>query len=181
MDVTKKPPPFDKTLNEVVSNPVDVHIQKVHSNDSTKQIQNFLSDIKVQFGPLFSHKLGCSTKMKAILQLKERYTRVFWPKRPVPQAAQQLVGKELDRLENIGVISKTSGSSWAAHIAVVKKPNGCVWLCADYSTGLNDALKSHHHPIPLTEDLLSKLNRGCIFSKIDLSEAYLLMPVDGDF
>ena len=159
---------------------MDVHIQKVHSNDATKQTQNFLSHIKVQFGPLLSDKLRRCTKMKVILQLKEGHTPVFRPKRPVSQAAKQLVENELDRLENIGVISKISCSNWAATIFVVNKPNACMRLCAHYSTGLNDASESHHYTISLTEDLFSKLNGGCTFSKIDLSGItykYLLMKI----
>ena len=43
MDLIKKLSLFDRTLNEIASNPMDVHMQKVHSNDATKQIQNFFS------------------------------------------------------------------------------------------------------------------------------------------
>ena len=43
MDLIKKLSLFDRTLNEIASNPMDVHIQKVHSNDATEQIQNFFS------------------------------------------------------------------------------------------------------------------------------------------
>ena len=55
---------------------------------------------------------------------------------------------------------------------VVKKSNGSIRICADYSTGLNDCLESNHHPLPLPEDLFTTLNGGTCFAKLDLAEAY---------
>ena len=69
-------------------------------------------------------------------------------------------------------------SQWAAPIVVVKKKNGRIRLCADFSTGLNDALQLHQHPLPTTEDIFSKLNGGQLFTQIDLAEAYLQVEVD---
>ena len=43
--------------------------------------------------------------------------------------------------------------------------------------GLNVALKDYHYPLPSPEEVFNKLNGGIIFSKIDLSEAYLQTPV----
>ena len=51
-------------------------------------------------------------------------------------------------------------------------------ICADFSTGLNDALQDHHYPLASPEEFFNKLNRGKIFSKIDLSDAYLQIEVD---
>ena len=51
-----------------------------------------------------------------------------------------------------------------------------VW--ADFSTGLNAALKDHHYLLPSSKEVFTKLNEGKIFSKIDLSEAYLQIPVE---
>ena len=51
-------------------------------------------------------------------------------------------------------------------------------ICADFSTGLNDALQDHHYPLPSPEEIFNKLNGGKIFPKIDLSDAYLQIEVD---
>ena len=61
---------------------------------------------------------------------------------------------------------------------MVKKANGKVRLCADFSTGLNDALDIHQYPLPALEDLFTKLNGGTCFAKLDLPDAYLQMEVD---
>ena len=47
-----------------------------------------------------------------------------------------------------------------------------------FSTGLNTALKDCHYPLPSPEDIFAKINSGKFFSKIDLSEAYLQIPVE---
>ena len=51
-------------------------------------------------------------------------------------------------------------------------------VCADFSTGLNECLWDHTYPLPTPEEIFSKLNGGKIFSKIDLSEAYLQVKVE---
>ncbi|XGW22264.1 hypothetical protein V3C99_004908, partial [Haemonchus contortus] len=50
----------------------------------------------------------------------------------------------------------------------------------DYSTGLNDALEQHQHPLPTPDDIFTKLNGGRYFSQLDLAEAYLQLEVDDD-
>ena len=50
-------------------------------------------------------------------------------------------------------------------------------LCR-FSTGLNAALKDYHYPLPTPEVVFNKLNGGVVFSKVDLSDAYLQIPVE---
>ena len=57
-----------------------------------------------------------------------------------------------------------------------RKKDYKIRIFADYSTGLNDCLKEINHPLPTTEEILANLNGGRIFSKLDLSEAYLQIP-----
>ena len=63
---------------------------------------------------------------------------------------------------------------------MVKKANGKVLLCADFSSGLNDALDIHQYPLPAPEDLFTKLNGGTCFAKLELADAYLQRGVDED-
>ena len=95
-------------------------------------------------------------------------------------AALNLVEKELDGLQEVGVIEPTNYSRWAAPIVVVRKANGKVHICADYSTGLNNALDTHQYPLPIPKDLFAKPNGGICFAKIDLSDAFLQLEVDED-
>ena len=51
-------------------------------------------------------------------------------------------------------------------------------FCANFSSGLNAAMKDCHYPFPSPEDIFAKLNGGKFFSKIGLSGAYLQSPVE---
>ncbi|XP_041787294.1 uncharacterized protein K02A2.6-like [Anopheles merus] len=71
-------------------------------------------------------------------------------------------------------------SEWAAPIVAVRKPNGRVRICADYSTGLNEALEPNHYPLPTPEEIFAQLNGSTVFSIVYLSDAYLQLEVDDD-
>lgn len=134
--------------------------------------------LKQKYPEAFNNGLGRYKLSKATLQLRPGVKPIFRPKRPVPCAALPAVEKELDRLESIGVISKVNYSNWAAPIVIVKKSNGTLRICADFSTGLNDALELHQYPLPLPEDIFATLNGGQYFSHVDLADAYLQVEMD---
>ena len=110
--------------------------------------------------------------------MKDGAQPVFKKKRNVPFAAQEQINKELDRLEQAGILSKTNFSEWAAPTVHVKKKSNQIRICADFSTGLNDALQDRHYPLPSPNEIFNKLNGGKIFNKIDLSDVYLQIEVD---
>ena len=118
--------------------------------------------------------------MKAHLSLKADVQPVYRKARPVPYNSREVVENELDRLESMGVIKPIEHTEWAAPILTVKKADGSARLCIDYSTGLNDALKDHQHPLPLPDDIFATLNGGKCFSQIDLRDAYLQVELDAD-
>jgi len=116
---------------------------------------------------------------KAKLTLKQNATPVYRRARPVPYASLPIVEQVFDRLLNLGVIKPVRHADWAAPVMVVKKPNGSARLCVDYSTGLNDALQLHQHPLPVRRIFFS-LNGAHEFSQIDSSDAYVQVALDDD-
>ncbi|KAK6761921.1 hypothetical protein RB195_022857 [Necator americanus] len=85
---------------------------------------------------------------------------------------------EIDRLVAEQVISPVEHSEWATPMVVVKKKSGQIRLCGDFSTGLNDALQLHQHPLPTAKDVFTKLNGGRLVTQIDFAEAYLQVEVE---
>ncbi|CAF4643550.1 unnamed protein product, partial [Rotaria magnacalcarata] len=81
----------------------------------------------------------------------------------------EAVENDLNRLVTEGVLEPITVSKWAAPIVVVPKPGGKIRICADLSTGVNQALNINQYPLPKPNDLFVALNGGMLFSKIDLS------------
>ena len=78
------------------------------------------------------------------------------------------------------MISPVQFSDWATPIVPVIKKNGGVRICGDFKVTVNPALCVEHYPIPRIEDLFASLSGGLRFSKLDLSQAYLQVPVSED-
>ena len=75
----------------------------------------------------------------------------------------QFVGqskKDLERLENLGVIEKTNYSDWAAPIVVVPKSDGAVRICGDYMVTIDPVLQLDQYPVLKADDLFATLAGG---------------------
>ncbi|XP_065076498.1 uncharacterized protein K02A2.6-like [Ochlerotatus camptorhynchus] len=152
--------------------PINSYCNRVTSSSTT------VDTLKAAFPEVFRSELGLCTKTKLKLELKQDAVPAFRPKRPVAYAMYSAVDDELDRLERAKIISPVDFSNWAAPIVVVRKTNGSIRICGDYSTGLNDALQPHRYPLPLPVDIFAKLANCTVFSQVDLSDAFLQVEVD---
>ena len=85
---------------------------------------------------------------------------------------------ELGRLVASNVISPVQFSKWAAPIVPVVKQNGSIRICGDFKVTINQASQVDTYPLPKIEDLFTKLSGGKYFSKLDLSQAYLQLPLE---
>ena len=79
-----------------------------------------------------------------------------------------------------GVLEAVSSSAWATPIVTPIKPNGSVRLCGDYKVTLNPLLKRTAATTLEPEDLYSKIGGSQYFSKIDLTNAFLQVPIHPD-
>ena len=68
-------------------------------------------------------------------------------------------------------------SKWAAPIVPVLKKCGSLRLCGDYKLTANTASPVDSYPLPKIEELITDLSGGKQFTKLDLAQAYLQLPL----
>lgn len=144
-----------------------------------KDKPEIINDFKSKFPSLFSGKLGkCINKVK--LSIKPNSIPVFCPRRPVAFSMIEKVDEALNRMKNEGILTPVNYSRWAAPIVCVRKPNGDIRICTDYSTGVNECLEDHNYPLPSPDEIYVELSGNSIFTHIDLNDAYFQAELEDD-
>ena len=87
------------------------------------------------------------------------------------------VEQALDRMVEEGILEPVQYSEWAVPIVPVLKGDGTVRVCGDFKVTVNKAAKVDRYPIHRVEDLLATLAGGSVFSKLDMSQAYLQLTL----
>ncbi|VDP87157.1 unnamed protein product [Echinostoma caproni] len=107
---------------------------------------------------------------------------VFLKRRVLPYGQQKGVLKALQNMEQDGVISKVESSAWATSIVVAMKSDGRTpRICRDYRLTLNHRLRRCAATTVEPEDFMKSLHGSQYFSKIDLADAHLQIPLDVEF
>ena len=92
------------------------------------------------------------------LQVDETAQPVVMPPHRIPPALRDKFKGELNRLENLRVLSKVDEpTSWVSSIVVRTKRSGQLRVCID-PRHLNRALKRETYQLPLLNDLLPELS-----------------------
>eukprot|EP00731_Ephydatia_muelleri_P024558 Em0016g829a len=154
---------------------INSNIHNVHSIHSSS-----LQTILDKHSPLFSEDLGKLKGVTVKLFIDRSVKPAFFKHRPVPFALRQRIEAELDRLEKEGIIEAVRFSDWAAPIVPVVKRDGSVRICGDFKLTVNRATTLESYPLPRVDELLASLGKSKVFSKLDLSNAYLQLPVDDE-
>ena len=97
---------------------------------------------------LFTNELRTVEPYKASLHLQPAVTPWFFKPRSVPFAIRDAISKELDHLEQQGIIKKVTHSKWATPIVPVPKKDGRYRICGDYKVTINQALEVDQYPLP---------------------------------
>ena len=95
----------------------------------------------------------------------------------MPYAIKPMVEKEVRRLVEEGVLEPTRQSEWSTPVVTVLKEDGTIRLAADFKISINQYLSKEHYPLPNPKDIFATLAGGKVFCSLDLSEAYLQLPV----
>ena len=132
------------------------------------------------YSTVFDKDLGCLQGTTVKLSVRADAKPKFFKPRPVPLTFKEKVTKELEELQKEGIISPVQFSSWAAPVVPVLKRNGKIRLCGDYKLTINQASPVETYPLPRVDELFANLSGGRFFSKLDLANAYLQMPLDDE-
>ena len=98
--------------------------------------------------------------------------------RSVPLTIREKVEAEPERMVATSVIKPVYFSEWASPIIAVLKRNGQVRIFGDFKQTVNPVLQIDKYPIPNIDDLYSQVSSGRYFTRLDLSDAYLQVPLD---
>ncbi|XP_055603795.1 uncharacterized protein LOC129752031 [Uranotaenia lowii] len=113
------------------------------------------------------------------IELKEEYKNsppIRLNPYPTSPKMQAKINQELDNMLAQDVI-EPSKSDWALATVAVLKPSGEVRLCLD-ARRLNERTKRDAYPLPHQDRILSRLGSSKYLSTIDLSKAFLQIPLD---
>lgn len=145
-----------------------------------KQISKGFEPLVDKYSEIFRNELGTLKSIKVKLVVPENTPAKFFKPQPVLYAIHGAIERDLERLENLGVIEKTNYSDWAAPIVAVPKADGTMRICGDYKVTINPVLQVDQYPVPKAEDLFATLAGGQKFSKLDLSQAYQQVLLEDD-
>ena len=146
------------------------HVNLVEHDTKLKEVLDRHADV-------FDGGLGCLKDVQIDLTMDEKVKPKFFKPRTVPFVWKAKVEEELTRLEQQGIISPVKHSQWAAPIVPVPKKDGSVRICGDFKVTVNQASLTEQYPLPRAEDLFADLSGGKYFTKLDLSNAYLQLPL----
>ena len=125
---------------------------------------------------LFDGKLGLARVPPIALQLKPAARPHQGRPYPIPQAHYSIVKKEIERLEQLGVLRRTSPTGWASPSFIIPKKNGEVRVVTDYRE-VNKRLERRPYPLPTISELLHRIDGFDYVTALDLSMGYYHLPL----
>lgn len=141
------------------------------SEEQQKRVKNLLS----RFVKKPKKKLSITKLATHFIELTDQTPVKINPRRTSPamlKEMQSLVDKYLEE-----DVIEPCKSPYSSPPVLAKKSNGTYRMCIDYRK-LNSITKKHAHPIPNIDSLLDKFTNARFISKIDMTSAFLQIPVD---
>ena len=141
-------------------------------------MDNHIQKLLSRHSELFKDELGLVKGVTVKLYVDPSATPRFFRPRSVPHALRGRVEQELERLEKTGIIEAIKFSDWATPVVPLVKGDGSIRICGDYKVTINRVANVESYPLPRIDDLLAGLEKGKVFSKLDLAHAYLQLQLD---
>jgi transposase InsO family protein len=130
----------------------------------------------IQIAPIL---LG-GKEIKADIILRSKFNDNILPKfkpRSLPFSIKTKVEQDIKDKVKSGILVPESAPIMACPIVPVVKPDGSVRVCGDYSVTANKFIDAEQYSLPTLEDITSAMVNCKFFSKLDLKNAYLQIPL----
>ena len=76
-----------------------------------------------------------------------------------------------------GILVPVEKPEMACPVVPVAKPDGTVRVCGDYSVTTNLVIDAEQYRLPTLNEMTSAMSGCTVFSKLDLKNAYLQLPL----
>ncbi len=126
--------------------------------------------------PSLFEGLGCLTAFAHQPLLNPAIKPVIQPLRRIPLALRDGVSAELKQLLDVGIIEPVDASPWVSNLVVCQKKSGALRVCVDL-LAVNKAVIPDRFPLPTSEELTAQFHGSTVFSKLDLRQGYLQVPL----
>ena len=142
----------------------------VHTLSTAEHVISMCSDV-------FNRPLG-TLAGTVHLEVGTEIRPVVTPSRRIPASLRSKFKNELDRLQDLGVITPVSEPTfWVSSVAIATKKSGDIRICID-PRPLNTALKRERHQMVVLDEILPELAQAKVFSTVDLRSGYWYCPLD---
>jgi transposase InsO family protein len=180
---SSQPSSGTNNLNAVhILDETEVDYNKLHTKWKAhlplgKKTGDALEDLKRIFPTMFDGNVG-QFQGEATLQLSPDAKPVQLAPRAIPQSILPQLKKELDRMEQEGIIRPCPETTeWVHNIVTVVKKNGTLRLCLD-PRNLNKHLIRNVHYTASWEDAQHSFRNGQYFSTLDAKSGYWTKLLD---
>ena len=119
------------------------------------------------------HALGRTSRVTH--KIKTTGPPIQQPLRRLPESLKAVVHKELESMQNKGVV-RPSCSPWASPMVLIRKKDGKWRFCVDYRK-LKSVTKRDAFPLPRVDATLDSLAGSKLFTTLDLASGYWQVEV----
>ena len=161
----------DKVNNDIIPGSECGSQEKTHNHDSFSDTE-YSRQVMSKFPKIFkTNAVGCIKGYAYDIKVKEDSIPVVIARTKIPFSKREVVKRELDRMENLKVISRVDEpTDWVSSMVLVEKP-GKIRLCLD-PANLNKCIKREYTHLPTIDEAFSEIGSSKVFSKLDLKDGY---------
>ncbi len=126
--------------------------------------------------PALFDGLGCLTAFTHRPLVDPEVSPVIQPLRRIPLALRDEVTAELQMMLAMGVIEPVNAAPWISNLVIARKKSGGIRVCVDLRS-VNKAVIPDKYPLPTAEELTTHFYGSTVFTKLDLRQGYLQVPL----